>query len=194
MTKTTRMIARDTGVAVLIAVVVTVILSMLGGCRTPLDDRQNELIDAWGAGNKAFAEVITQYQQATDKAAGRYHDLQQESIRREFTDWLDSHTDEFGGLVFVDADGNVKPMPAAKIVMEIERRDSAVAIVTESKSRWELVQASVRRASDDFVMMTNVSLSTNADIAEAKRSAQQFLDSALMAISTLATGAVVVGG
>lgn len=193
MTRVAKNLTKDFLLSILLGVLVLLLLSLCG-CRTPLDDRQNELIETWGAGNKAFAEVIQQYQKVTDEAAANYHDLQGESVKREFSRWVDTHTDEFGGLVYVDESGQIKPMPAAKMLSEIEKRDAALTTIVESKHRWGAVQSSVSKAVDDFVLMTHVSLSSNADIAQAKRSAQQFIDSALVALSTVATGAAVAGG
>ncbi|MFH1418866.1 MAG: hypothetical protein ABII12_11355 [Planctomycetota bacterium] len=158
------------------------------GCQTPLDIRQTELIDAWGQGNKAFAKAIGEYAKIMDRVAADYHRSQGQLRDSQWDLWLGRHTDQDGGLVFQDTDGEIKPMRVEQLCAALTLRDQAFQTIAESQSVWRQADATVKKAVDDFNVMTQVALSTNAEIADARKSAQRFAESALNALAGIAGG------
>jgi len=169
--------------------ILTALVTCLAGCETALDVRQGELIRTWGEGNRAFAHVIAEYRQAVSEGARNYHTLQRTIVEQQFDQWLSRHTDEQGGFVYQSDTGEALPMPVATLKEELERRDRALAAVADSTHAWEQADARLAQAIDDFRVMTQVSLATNEQIAEARQSAQQFIESSLSALGGLAAAA-----
>ncbi len=161
--------------------------SLLVGCQTTLDIRQAELIEAWGEGNKAFAEAIDQYRTAMDEIASNYHKDQRDLRDTKWELWLSRHTREDDSLVS-DDNGTIVPMKVAQLKTAIESRDKASKIIADSERLWKEQDTKLKKAIDDFKVMTRVAMKTNADIAEAKKSAQQFIESALSALAGMASG------
>jgi len=166
--------------------ILTALVTCLAGCETALNLRQGELIRTWGEGNRAFAHVIAEYRQAVSEGARNYHTLQRTLVEQQFDQWLSRHTDEQGGFVYRSDTGEALPMPVAKLKEEMERRDQALAAVADGTHTWEQADARLAKAIDDFRVMTQVSLSTNEEIAEARRSAQQFIESSLSGLAAAA--------
>lgn len=164
------------------------LLIILSGCRTPLDIRQADLIQTWGDGNRAFGLVIEEYCAVMDRVAGRHHQVQLDLRDKDWELWLSRHTRSDGGLVYQDDDGEIKPLTAAQLQEALALRDQASQTIAESERTWREVDARVKKAIDDFKIMTATTMSTNEDIAEARKSAQQFVESALSALAGLAGG------
>jgi hypothetical protein len=170
------------------SVVTAVLLVAIGGCQTPLDVRQTELIRTWGEGNRAFGKVIEEYCTAMDNVAGRHHQTQRELRDKDWELWLSGHTQEDGGLVYRDDDGTVKPMTVTRLQAAITLRDQASQTIADSERVWQEADARIKKAVEDFKIMTATAMNTNEDIAEAKKSTQQFMESALSALTGLAGG------
>jgi len=170
------------------SVVAMFVLAAVGGCQTPLDARQAELIRTWGEGNRAFGKVIEEYATVMDSVAGRHHRTQRDLRDKDWELWLSRHTQEDGGLVYRDDDGTIKPMTVTQLQSAIALRDQASQTITDSERVWREADAKIKKAIDDFKIMTTTAMNTNEDIAEAKKSAQQFVESALSALAGLAGG------
>ncbi len=84
-------------------------------------------------------------------------------------------------------------MLVAQLRKALALRDTASTTITESERTWADADAKIKRAIEGFQKMNAVSMDTNEDIAEAKKSAQQFIDSALGALAGFAAG-VGIGG
>ncbi len=158
------------------------------GCQTQLDIRQTELIETWGQGNKAFARAVGEYAKIMDRVATDYHRSQAQLRDSQWDIWLGRHTGDNGGLVFQDTDGEIKPMRVEQLRAALTLRDQASRTITESQSAWREADGMIKKAVGDFNVMTQVALSTNAEIADAKKSAQQFAESALNALAGIAGG------
>ncbi len=165
-----------------------ILVVLATGCQTPLDIRQAELIDSWGQGNKAFARAVSEYAKIMDRVATDYHRSQAQLRDSQWDLWLGRHTDENGGLVFQDTDGEIKPMRVEQLRTALTLRDQASQTISESQSQWREADGLIKKAVDDFNVMTQVALSTNAEIADARKSAQQLAESALNALAGIAGG------
>ncbi len=167
---------------------VLLLLVNIAGCQTSLDVRQADLIESWGNGNRAFGMVIEEYCAVMDRVSGRYHQVQLDLRDKDWELWLGRHTQSDGSLVYQDDNGEIKPLTAAQLQAALALRDQASHAIAESERTWREVDARVKKAIDDFKTMTATAMSTNEDIAEARRSAQQFVESALSALAGLAGG------
>lgn len=163
------------------------------GCQTNLDIRHTELVRKWGEGNRAFAKSIDEYVKVVDSIATKYHQKQRELRDAKWEFWLSQQTDDDGALVYMADDETVKPMLTEQMRSAIASRDQASDIILESERTWDAADAKIKRAIEDFTKMNEVALGTNEDIAEAKKSAQQFINSALDALAGLATGLGISG-
>jgi len=161
--------------------------SFLVGCQTPLDIRQTELIQVWGEGNQAFVEAIDKYRIVMDGIATNYHESQRDLRNKEWELWLSRHTQDDGSLVS-DDNGTIVPMKVAQLETAIQLRDKASRTIADSERLWKEQDTKIKKAIEDFRVMTRVAMETNADIAEAKKSAQQFIESALSALGGMAAG------
>ena len=163
----------------------------LTGCQTPLDQSQSELIRTWGEGNRAFGVAIETYAKAVDGATGRHYDAQRRLIDAGWNAWLAQQTDEKGQLVYMAADGTIQPMPVSMLVREVAKRDEQFAALAVLQMQTAGQQAAIHQSIADFHDMNLIGLDDNEDIARAKASAQQFIDSALGALGGFAAGAGV---
>lgn len=161
---------------------------LMSGCQTPLDQKQSDLIRTWGEGNRAFAVAVTTYADTMDKVALRHHASEREKIDTTWRLWLANQTNDAGELVYTADDGSVKPMLAEHMMEAIQRRDDALTQLTASQANWKYADERMKAAIRAFEVMNMTSLATNEDIAAAKASAQQLIDSALSAIGGFAGG------
>jgi hypothetical protein len=167
---------------------VFITLLFVAGCQTPLDIKQAELLQTWGEGNRAFAGVIEEYCQVMDSVADRHHQLQYQLRDKNWQLWLGQHTQPDGSLVFQDDDGAIKPMRVDQLAAALALRDKASETIAGSERVWQEADSKIKKAVEDFKIMNATALSTNENIAEAKKSAQQFVESALSALGGLAGG------
>lgn len=167
---------------------VILLFLLVSGCQTPLDVKQTELLQTWGEGNRAFSKVIEEYCTVMDRVAGRHHQVQRDLRDKDWELWLSRHTQPDGSLVYQDDDGAVKPMTVAQLQAALALRDAASQAIADSERVWQDVDGKIKKAIDDFKIMTATAMNTNQDIAEAKKSAQQFVESALSALAGLAGG------
>ncbi len=121
--------------------------------------------------------------------AETYHQNQEELRDTKWELWLSQQTSDDGALVYRAEDGSIKPMQVAQLRAALRSRDDAATTINGSRRAWADADAKISRAIDDFKKMTNVGMATSAEIAKAKKSAQQFIDSALNALAGFAAGA-----
>lgn len=152
----------------------------LAGCQTPLDKAQQDLIRKKGLGDKVFRLAMEDYTQVAGTIVDGAHRTDRENVNRIMTDWIRANTDASGQLT----------ISAADLQVALARRDEALAVVSQSETEWARHQMACRRALANFAVMTEVTLATNEDVAQAKESWQAFLDSALTALGGVAAGAV----
>ncbi|HVP12133.1 MAG TPA: hypothetical protein VMV94_13215 [Phycisphaerae bacterium] len=167
---------------------VIVLVMLVAGCQTPIDVKQAELIQNWGEGNKAFGRVIEEYCKVVGGVADNHHRLQRDLRDKDWELWLSRHTQADGSLVSQGEDGAIQAMKVDQLQAAMALRDQASETIAQSERTWREADAKVRKAIEDFKVMTSIALSTNEDIAEAKKSAAQFADSALSALAGLAGG------
>jgi hypothetical protein len=165
-----------------------VVVLFAAGCQTPLDVKQGELIRTWGEGNKAFGRVIEEYCKVVGGAADNHHQLQRDLRDKNWELWLSRHTQADGSLVTQDDDGSIGAMKADQLQAALALRDQASETIAQSERTWREADGKIRKAIEDFKIMTGVAMSTSEDIAEARNSAAQFADSALSALAGLAGG------
>jgi hypothetical protein len=167
---------------------VVAVALLVTGCQTPVDVKQTELIQSWGEGNKAFGRVIEEYCKVMDGVADNHHLMQRDLRDKNWELWLSRHTQTDGSLVSQDDDGNIKAMTVDQLQAALALRDQASETIAQSERTWREADAKIKKAIEDFKIMTSVALSTNEDIAEARKSAAQFAESALSALAGLAGG------
>ena len=121
-------------------------------------------------------------------AADNHHQLQRDLRDKNWELWLGRHTQADGSLVYQDDDGSIRGLKADQLQAALALRDQASDTIAQSERTWREADGKIKKAIEDFRVMTGVAMSTNEDIAEARKSAAQFAESALSALAGLAGG------
>lgn len=174
---------------------VVVFLTGLTGCKTPLDQRQLELIQNWGTANQAFATAIEVYQGKMRKIMDtqfedqrkQKHLVWQQFLAMNSVDGVLVETDENDQIV-IGTDGQPQPMRRAALERELEYFWKELAQIDENEEIYHAVDQELTRAIAVFREMNVRGVETSEDILEARRSAQRLMESALSALAGVAAG------
>lgn len=147
----------------------------IAGCQSSLAEKRMAVQRSKATADQLFADVVEKVIAASDEMADHKHDLQRSVIDREWADWKDSHTDESGFLVSIDANGQKVPLLAGELDAAISARADKLAQLERSKDSWRKVTAPVATAIAQFRAATTSKLETDEEIHEAEKSAQEFI-------------------
>lgn len=161
------------------------------GCKSNLDKKWHEVNVKSNQTNLVFAEMLKNYSKAANEMVEKKHLLQADSLRRDWENFLSIHTQD-GRLVSKDADGKIIPLSVVDLQKAMDLKDTKQNAIAESEKSWMRIQGPFMNAIDKFIAATNRTGATEAEIMEAKESAQQFFDSMMSAMGGMAVGAGLV--
>lgn len=161
------------------------------GCKSNLDKKWHDVNVKSNQTNLVFAEMLKNYSKAANEMVEKKHILQQDSLKRDWENFLSIHNQD-GRLVSKDTNGAIVPMSIVDLNKAIELKDAKQKAIEDSEKSWMQIQGPFMNAIDKFIITTNRTGATEAEIMEAKESAQQFFDSMMSAVGGMAVGAGLV--
>lgn len=171
---------------------VGMIVTSGGGCRSPLADERMAVTKSWHRASNQMVVAGRTYQKVADHYATEKHRVQSEAVTKSWTKWVASHTDANGRLVSHDpTTGELVPLSAATLAREVSRRDKNRSLLARSKTIWAASTDSWTSALDSFGLVNADTLTTQEAIDEAEKSADEALKRVGGFLATLAATAIL---
>ena len=172
---------------------VCLMMALMTGCSvgTRFHEAQFKVTASTLNGVESLANGLQVYQKAANKQVDNGYIIQDKHISQGWVAWLDRHTDpETNGLVSVDADGKIVPMPRKDLEDSLKNRDKDYADMIKSKASWVMVNEPATEAIADANAVVKVLRQKNIDWKAAATSTQAFVESAGKVAAGVVSGIV----
>ena len=166
---------------------------LMTGCTigTRFHEAQFKLTNQTLDGVESLANGLKVYQKAANLQVNNGYIIQDKHISQGWVAWLDRHTDpKTKGLVSVDADGKIVPMPRKDLEDSLKNRDKDYADMIKSKASWVMVNEPATEAIADANAVVKVLRQKNIDWKAAATSTQAFVESAGKVAAGVVSGIV----
>lgn len=164
-------------------------LLFLIGCADKLDKDQSRVRQDFGKTCAIFGEAARQREAAISTFANQSFATSKAMIEKDWTSWIETHTDAQGCLVSKHADGSIGPMPVVQLVQAMTARSDKLMQLAMAQANWQAKQADYISAINQFISTAAKLTQKEIDVQDAKESAQATFDKVLSAIGGIAAGA-----
>lgn len=161
---------------------------LLTGCVSDLDRKIVQVRAEAHTLSTVFVEGATLFAAKADVMATSKHDYVRTVVERDWTAWLDRHTDASGGLVSTDATGAVVPMKTTQLKAAMDQRNAALIATALEEVNWAQIHDSFVAGAGRYGGLMDMLQDKEFDWLAARESMQVTVNHILNSIGSTAAG------